>query len=142
MSDPLKPEDELGGISRAELMSALFAQLVMQQANMAMLLLGKVPNPQTGETIRDIEAARLFIDQLEMLEEKTRGNLSKEEEQLLKQSLMSLRMAFVDAVESPAEDKKQVAEAAKPVEEKKVEDAPAAETKPEDELKKKFTKKY
>jgi hypothetical protein len=136
MSDGVKQAEELGGISREEMMSALFAQLVMQQANMAMLLLGKVPNPQTGETIRDIEAARLFIDQLEMLDEKTKGNLSKEEGQLLKQSLMSLRMAFVEAVESPA------AETAKPVEERKAADEPAAELLSEEDSKKKFTKKY
>ena len=64
--------------------------MVIQQSNMAMMLLGKVPHPETGQTMRDIEAARMFIDQLEMLEAKTKGNLTKEEEQLLKQSLMSL----------------------------------------------------
>ena len=146
MSDPLKPEQNVGGITRVELMSALFAQLIMQQSNMAMLLLGKVPNPQTGETIRDIEAARLFIDQLEMLEEKTKGNLNKDEENLLRQSLMSLRMAFVEAVESPAPTgpaatPKPPAETAAPAGEKKLE-MPPAEATAEDESKKKFTKKY
>src|SRR2546421_8267560 len=107
MSEAPVSDQELGGISREEIMSALFAQLVVQQSNMAMLLMGKVPHPQTGQTVRDIEAARLFIDQLEMLEAKTKGNLTKEEDHLLKQSLLSLRMAFVEAVESPeAEEKK------------------------------------
>src|ERR1700743_30999 len=110
MSDPALPEQDLGNISREEMMSALFAQLVIQQSNMAMLLMGKVPHPQTGETVRDIEAARLFIDQLEMLEAKTKGNLSKEEEQVLKQSLMSLRMAFVDGVEAPETETKKTEE--------------------------------
>lgn len=132
-------EQNLGGFSREEMMSALFAQLVIQQSNMAMLLMGKTPHPQTGETVRDIEAARLFIDQLEMLEAKTKGNLSKNEEQLLKQSLMSLRMAFVDAVESPAADEKKP-EAVPPASESKTIEA---KTEPaEDESKKKFTKKY
>jgi hypothetical protein len=135
----MKSETELGEISHEEMMSALFAQLVMQQSNMAMLLLGKVPNPQTGETVRDIEAARLFIDQLEMLEVKTKGNLRKEEEQLLKQSLMSLRMTFVEAVQSPDAATKKP-EAAPAVEEKKVEAAPEAAV--DEESKKKFTKKY
>jgi hypothetical protein len=135
MSDTIKSEPDLGEISHEEMMSALFAQLVMQQSNMAMLLLGKVPNPQTGETIRDIEAARLFIDQLEMLEIKTKGNLRKEEEQLLKQSLMSLRMAYVEAVQSP-EGAPQKSESAPAVEEKKTEAADDADSK------KKFTKKY
>src|SRR3569833_2627962 len=106
MSDSSMPEQDLGPISREEMMSALFAQLVVQQSNMAMLLMGKVPHPQTGQTMRDIEAARLFIDQLEMLDAKTKGNLTKEEEHLLKQSLMSLRMAFVQAVESPEPEAK------------------------------------
>jgi hypothetical protein len=127
-------------ISKADMMSALFAQLVIQQSNMAMLLLGKVPHPQTGETVRDIEAAQLFIDQLEMLETKTKGNLSKEEEQLLKQSLMSLRMAYVDAVQSPAPEKK-TPEAVKAPEQGKTVEA-SAEAPADEESKKKFTKKY
>ena len=87
--------------SREDFQSALFAQMVMQQANLAMLLLGKVPHPESGQTVRDLDAAKLFIDQLEMLEVKTKGNLTKPEEAFLKQSLMSLRLAFVEAVESP-----------------------------------------
>jgi hypothetical protein len=51
--------------------------------------------------MRDLEGARMFIDQLEMLEARTKGNLSKEEQALLKQSLLSLHLAFVEAVESP-----------------------------------------
>lgn len=140
MSDAIKSEPDMGEISHEEMMSALFAQLVMQQANMAMLLLGKVPNPETGKTIRDVEAAKLFIDQLEMLEIKTRGNLRKEEEQLLRQSLMSLRMAFVEVMRSPegAPEKSQSAPA---VEEKKAEPA-TPEAVGDADSKKKFTKKY
>src|SRR5208283_549593 len=85
---------------REEMPSALFAQLVMQQSNLAMMLLGKAPHPETGQVTKDLEAARLFIDTLEMLEAKTRGNLNKEETALLKQGLMSLHLAFVEAVES------------------------------------------
>jgi hypothetical protein len=138
MSDTTMPPQDLGPISREEMMSALFAQLVMQQSNMAMLLMGKVPHPQTGQTVRDIEAARLFIDQLEMLEAKTKGNLTKDEDQLLKQSLMGLRMAFVQAMESPEPEAK--AEGAAPAGEQKIE-APA-QPATDEESKKKFTKKY
>src|SRR5207237_8838946 len=45
----------------------------------------------------------LFIDLLEMLEAKTKGNLSQEESALLKQTLMTLRMSFVEAVEARPE---------------------------------------
>jgi len=116
-------------------MSALFAQLVMQQANMAMMLLGKMPHPETGQVIKDIEAAQLFIGQLEMLEAKTKGNLTKEEAGVLKQSLMALRMAFVEAVESPqAQSESKPAASPEP--------AQPASSPTEEEHHKKFSKKY
>ena len=40
-----------------EMQSALFAQLVMQQSNLAMMLLGKGPQPESGQSMRDLEAA-------------------------------------------------------------------------------------
>src|SRR2546423_13729060 len=99
-------------MSHEEMMSALFAHMVMQQSNIAMMMLGKVAHPETGKTMHDLEGAKLFIDQLEMLEAKTKGNLSKEEENLLKQSLMSLRLAFVEAVNAaPTEEPKPAAPA-------------------------------
>src|SRR5258705_2228490 len=99
MSDPLGGEYNP---TPEQMMTAVFAHLVMQQTNMVMMLLGKVPHPETGQILKDMEAAKLFIDQLEMLEAKTKGNLSKEEANLLKQNLMTLRLAYVEAVESPA----------------------------------------
>src|SRR5215510_15830479 len=94
-------DEKAGAANREEEFTFLFAQLVLQQSNMAMMLLGKVAHPESGKVIQDIEAARLFIDQLEMLETKTKGNLSKEEEALLKQTLMNLRLNFVQTVEAP-----------------------------------------
>lgn len=121
----------------AEMQTALFAQLVMQQSNMALMLLGKVPHPETGQVVQDLEAARLFIDQLEMLEAKTKGNLNKDEAGLLKQSLMSLRLAFVQAVENPPA-KADAAPAAK----ENAPSAPTATPPPQEESHKKFSKKY
>src|SRR5258708_17829387 len=89
------------GTGFEEASSGLFGQLILQQVNMAMMLMGKVAHPATGETVRDLEAARVFIDVLEMLEVKTRGNLDRTEEAQLKQTLMAVRMAYVEAVESP-----------------------------------------
>ena len=101
MNEPGMERKEFSGLSREESHSVLFVQLIMQLSNMAMMLLGKLPDPQNGQTVRDLEAARLFIDQLEALEAKTKGNLTKEEDALLKQTLMRLRLSFVEAVESP-----------------------------------------
>jgi hypothetical protein len=89
----------------------------------------------------------MFIDQLEMLEAKTKGNLSSEEQALLKQSLMSLRLAFVEAVESPAPSEPEPAPAPAP----RAAEPSAAETgsksvpEPGDaeaDSRKKFSKKY
>ena len=128
-------------VSAEEMNSALFAYLVMQQSNMAMMLLGKTPHPETGQTMRDLDAAKMFIDQLEMLEVKTKGNLSAEEANLLKQNLMTLRLAFVEAADAPESAATPGSEqsAAKP------EAAPSASQTPpaeEDEHRKKFSKKY
>ena len=79
-----------------EMRSALFAQMVLQQSSMAMMLLGKTVHPQTGEVVRDLDAARLFIDQLEMLEHKTKGNLTSTEESTLRNVLYELRMAYLE----------------------------------------------
>jgi hypothetical protein len=88
---PLTPEEK---------QSALFAQMVMHLAHTAFVMLGRAPNPMTGKTETDLDSARLLIDQLEMIETKTKGNLIAEEQHLLRQHLMTLRMAFVQAVES------------------------------------------
>ena len=100
MNDPHASENMPVSGSPDEMRSALFAHMVMQQSSMAMMLLGKTAHPETGQVVRDLEAAKFFIDQLEMLEFKTKGNLNQEEAALLKQSLMSLRMAFVESVDS------------------------------------------
>jgi len=100
MSDVQTSKPPAGDASRADHLSALFASLVMQQSNMALMMMGKVPPPEGAEPFQDLDSARVFIDQLEMLEVRTRGNLSPEEEKLLKQNLTALRMAFVEAVEA------------------------------------------
>src|SRR3989442_1529449 len=104
MSETHFPEPDRAAATSEEMNSALFAHLVMQQSNMALMLMGKASHPE-GKAVRDIEAAKLFIDLLEMLEAKTKGNLSKEESALLKQTLMTLRLSFVETVEAaPAEN--------------------------------------
>src|SRR6266478_6443743 len=146
------PGGELANASREEIMAALFANMVIQQANMGMMFLGKTPHPETGEFIRDLETARMFIDQLEMLEAKTKGNLSRQEEALLKRGLGELRMAFVEAVEesparamSPKAEPQQQRPAPPKPESPAIAPAPAASTPaapPPEESRKKFTKKY
>jgi hypothetical protein len=131
-----------------EMRSALFAHMVMQQSSMAMMLMGKTPHPETGQVVRDLEAAKFFIDLLEMLEFKTKGNLSPEEAALLKQGLMSLRMAFVESVDSPPPPAKSGPEpgtpsgGAAPTSEPKTPAAAPSVLPGAEETHKKFSKKY
>src|SRR6267143_1166947 len=60
-----------------------FIEFVMMQAQNAALFLGQIPNPQTGKGEVNLELARMFIDQLAMIQEKTRGNLTNEETTVL-----------------------------------------------------------
>lgn len=129
------------GGNHEDMLSALFAAMVMQQTNMALIFTGRTPHPETGQPVRDLEAARMFIDQLEMIEAKTKGNLTAEEQRLLKQSLMTARMAFVEAVEHPAPPSQPAPGVESP--------SPAATpatgsdtSSAADESKKKFVKKY
>jgi hypothetical protein len=119
-----------GAGSREELMTALFANVVVQNASMALMFLGKLPNPETGKEEKDLDAAQLFIDQLEMLEIKTKGNLNAEEQQLLQQNLTALRLEFVAAGKEtpPGETTESSATPPEP------QDTP--------EARKKFSKKY
>jgi hypothetical protein len=124
-------------------MTQRFIEFVMMQAQQAAMFLGRIPNPQTGQPEVNLEVARLFIDQLEMIHEKTRGNLNKEESEILSRVLADLRLAFVQASsEAPA--------AFAPPSPTTIPEAPASEVAAEEsappaieaESRKKFTKSY
>lgn len=82
-------------------MARRFVEFVMMQSRQAGLFLGRSPHPQTGQATVQLEAARLFIDQLEMIRERTRGNLSAQESEILASVLEDLQKAYSDASENP-----------------------------------------
>lgn len=64
-------------------------------ASSAVLALGLDKNPQTGEYEKDLDVARFNIDMLNLLKEKTKNNLDKEEQQFLDSVVSDLQMKFV-----------------------------------------------
>jgi len=72
-----------------------FPAYLLSYYTQGLVLLGEVPNPYTNKKEEDVEAARHTIDILTMLEEKTKGNLGKDEQQLLESVLYELRMKFM-----------------------------------------------
>ena len=131
-------------------LSQRFIEFVMMQAQNAALFLGQIPNPQTGQGEVNLELAKMFIDQLGMIQEKTRGNLTNEETAVLRNTLSNLQMAFVEVSQQSRGEKPAVSppgepspSAAEPSAEPIAESGPAPVTsQAETESRKKFTKSY
>ncbi len=131
-------------------LSQRFIEFVVMHAQNAALFLGQIPNPKTGEGEVNLELAKMFIDQLAMIQEKTRGNLTNEESTVLRNALSNLQMAYVEvAREAPkgaAQPQQPVPPSPKPEEETSTSppesSAPVSSTESETESKKKFTKSY
>jgi len=79
----------------------LFLESLLSQAWVA---LGKFPNPMTGETQFEEAWARYYIDMVGLIEDKTKGNLEKDEAQLIEVNLSSLRLTFVEEQKSQSGD--------------------------------------
>jgi len=91
----------------ADMNKMLFSNLVMMLSTSVMQQLGKLVNPVTRKTELDLEGAQISIDVLSMLQEKTRGNLDKEEERLLANILSTLQMNYVETAQSAPPPKKE-----------------------------------
>jgi hypothetical protein len=83
--------------------SRSFQMLVDFLTRNAAAMLGGMADPQTGRPFVDLEGAREVIDMLDALREKTRGNLSKEDDQLLIEVLGSLKLTFMEISKAAAE---------------------------------------
>jgi hypothetical protein len=129
-------------------LSQRFIEFVVMHAQNAALFLGQIPNPKTGEGEVNLDLARMFIDQLAMIQEKTRGNLTNEEATVLRNTLSNLQMAYVEvAREKPqAAAEPEATPPSKPTEEPSAiqpePSAPITSSEPETESRKKFTKSY
>ena len=75
---------------------ASFEILVSMMFTQAMAMLGHMPDPSSGETMVNKPYAKHYIDTLDMLGEKTKGNLSDDESKILSEALHALRMAYVN----------------------------------------------
>jgi len=75
---------------------SLFFSLIMTFQAAAMQQMGKLKNPISDKIERDLQQAQLSIDILDMLEERTRGNLSDDESRFLKGVLQELKLNYVD----------------------------------------------
>jgi hypothetical protein len=127
-------------------MTQRFIEFVMMQAQNAAFMLGQIPHPQTGKADVNLEMGQLLIDQLVMIQEKTKGNLNSDESRILAQTISNLQMIFVEAAQS-VRSKGVEAKPAQPEEpklEKETKDQEAEQIVAgrTDDGKKKFVKSY
>ena len=87
-----------GGEGEGELPPANFRTLVATLASQAMMGLGAYGDPQSGRVVIDVAGAQFAIDLLGVIEEKTKGNLTPEESEELKEVLAHLRARFVQKI--------------------------------------------
>jgi hypothetical protein len=147
-------------IGNAEL-AQRFVQFVMVQVQNIYYVLGRIPSPDGRPMQANLEAGKILIDQLEMIQVKTEGNLSAQEASILEDALKNVRLAFVETSggtpasmmpksnlpEFPLDEELPEGEPPAPP---KTADKPKAATPPpvaaakpeETENKKKFTKTY
>ena len=81
--------------AEAQLPEINFPTFIISLNASALVNLGAIEDPSSGKKVKDLPIAKQTIDILSMLEEKTRGNLTEEEEQILKNILYDLRIIYV-----------------------------------------------
>ncbi len=140
-------------------MAQRFVQFVMLQVQNIYYVLGRIPSQDGRPMPPNLEAAKMLVDQLEMIQEKTRGNLSNQEGAILEDALKNVRLAFVETSGgTPAsmmpptagldnfpieeEEEELAPPAAKPSPPADAAPPPAPAKPVEEENKKKFTKTY
>ena len=101
--EPSQPEEDEavqgseGEVAAAELPKVDFSNFVLSLAATAMMQLGMVPDPESGKIAEpNLLLGRHTIDTLDLLREKTRGNLEEDEEKLLDSMIYELRLRFVE----------------------------------------------
>lgn len=90
--NPELPEENINPVS--------FAAFVMSMATTAAVHFGDLADPSTGASYKNIQAAGQMIDLLAMLQEKTKGNLEADEQELLEQVLYELRLRYIEETRS------------------------------------------
>jgi len=89
-------EKQVDELENVEFPEASFDMLLMQHHTQAMLAMGMIPDPATGQVIKNKSAAKFHIDMLGIIQERTKGNLNQGEEEALSGVLHNLRMMFVE----------------------------------------------
>lgn len=97
MSDETEMADGGSGRAAGTMPPATFEFLIHTLFTQALMAFGRIPNPITNKALKNIATAKHFIDTVDMLAEKTRGNLTSDERKLLEEVQHQLRSLYVEA---------------------------------------------
>ena len=95
------------GAKAGEMPEANFQVFLAGLYTQTLMALGEVENPVTGEKSRSMPEAQYLIDTIEMLRDKTKGNLEKQESTYLENLLYDLQMRYIDATKNKEESGQQ-----------------------------------
>lgn len=102
LSEQAKQAEAEGGTPGAgQMPPANLETLVSTMATQALFALGAIPDPATGQRYQSLDLARHHIDMINVVSEKTEGNLTEEEAEMLKQTLYELRQAYIKISSAP-----------------------------------------
>ena len=87
--------DDLGEVTGEKMPPVEFSGFVVSLAQAALMQLGEMPDPASGQSVRNLAQAKYSIDLIDLLVEKTSGNLTEEESRLILQVQKDLKLKFV-----------------------------------------------
>src|SRR5215211_2913233 len=90
---------ELQKTTQAGEMTQVFIEFVMMHAQNAALFLGQMPDPRGGQVQINLPLAKMFIDQLSVIGETTKNNLTGDEKKVIDSAVSELQMAFVEVAQ-------------------------------------------
>jgi hypothetical protein len=94
--DQVEKEKKDAEIKKTPYHQPNFTMFLTSLSMQAMIAMGKLENPVDGKVEQNLEQARFLIDTLEILKNKTKGNLTTDEEKVLDESLFNLRLMYVE----------------------------------------------
>ena len=105
--ESIKEEDDQEAPAEApqsEAPEVNFLNYITSLGFQAMIFLGAIPNPMTNQEEKNLDQAKFLIDTLTLLKEKTQGNLTKEEDNLLNASVYELQMKYVEQIQAQSNE--------------------------------------
>jgi hypothetical protein len=97
------PDGQVKKDGKCVMPEVTFTAFVMSLNTSALFHLGEISDPTTGEKQLDLNLVKHTVDTLQLLEEKTEGNLTEEERDILKNALYDLKMRYVAKVSQQSE---------------------------------------